>query len=270
MVGRFGKGKCRWLGLAIALVATLGMGGPLVPAWGQRDEGVQTDEQLLQAMDEARFLSGDFLTETVDIRAERPDGIREATVQLLLKLMENEQYRLLIRFLAPEENVGQQFLILEDETVLLCTPDLEMPMNLTEATDVFGDSTVATTAGIQFHEKYEVADREETTLNEEPVLKVELRAGDVEATYPTASAWIDPGTFEPRQVLLFALSGDPLNRITYEEYAELDGDRYIKAQLIENLLQKGYKTRLTTTEISTESLPEELFDPETFCRPQEG
>lgn len=259
---------------AILLLAalTLGLGTHLATVSGQEGESPPTDQELLEGIDEARFVESEsgYVSETVDIRAERPDGVEEATVQLLLKLIEDDQYRLLIRFLAPEENIGQEFLILEDETVLLCTSDLEMPLKISGGTDVYGDSTVTTTAGIRFSEGYEVLNREETTLNEELAVKVDLQALDEDATYPAASVWIDPANLEPRQVILFALSGDPLNRISYEEYAELHGDQYLKQQLIENLLQEGFKTRLTTTGISTDPLAEELFDPEKFCRPEEG
>jgi hypothetical protein len=65
----------------------------------------------------------------------------------------------------------------------------------------------------------------------------------------------------PIKARLFALSGDPLNDVTYQEYATLDKDEYVKKQLIENQLIKTNKTLLTITKIEAKDLPNDLFDP---------
>jgi len=84
--------------------------------------------------------------------------------------------------------------------------------------------------------------------------------------YPTATLWVDPESYLPFEVELYALSGDPLNRIHYDEYAELDGDQYVASQTIETLLFDDYLTVLTVREISADPLDEQLLDPDSFCR----
>ncbi len=252
--------KQTMLMLALALVAGLTM-----TAIAQEP----TDAEILRAIDEARFLEADYVSEVMEIVATRPgEEEQEAAVRISYGTIAGDVFRLRIDNLAPEENVGQSFLILEDESVLLCTPGLEMPLAISGGTSVFGDSTVSTTAGIQFENDYEILSRAEDEFDGAQVLRIEVQ-GIVEGlAYPTATVWVDPETFRPLQVVLYALSGDPLNRITYDEYAELDGDQYLVKQTIETLLFDDFSTVLTITEISTELLVEGLLDPETFCRPE--
>jgi len=262
------KNKMRATILGI-LLATLGMG---VLGMGQ---DVASDAEILKAMDQHRFLDPNtgYVRETMEIYAQRPDSVNEATVRLSIKSGDDEEFRLRIDFLEPEESAGQAFLILPDETVLLCTPDLAMPLRISGGTDVFGDSTVSTTAGINFADAYEIRERADTTLNDTPVLQLELEAIGIGTAYPSATVWVDPITYEPLEAVLYALSGEPLNRIIYESYVsvtfgdEEEGieDRYVTVQIIENLIQEGYTTRLTITDFSVAPIPNDLLDENAFC-----
>ena len=230
-----------------------------------------TDEELLGVIDEARFLESPYVSEVMQIVAIRPGDEGEmGEVQISYRMTEDEPFRLRLDFLAPGETVGQSYLILDDEngTVLLCTPDLEMPLTISGGTDVYGDSTVSTIAGIQFSDQYTVVARSEEILGEATVMRVDVRGTSLGLAYPTATVWVDCETLLPLQVEVYALSGDSLSRIKYEEYAELDGDQYLVKQTIENLILEGFATTLTIAEISTEPLAQELLDPETFCRPK--
>jgi len=234
-----------------------------------------TDLEILEAMDDHRFLDPDtgYVRETMEIYAERPDSIDKATVRLSIKSGNEEDFRLRIDFLEPEDTAGLAFLVLPDGTVLLCTPDLAMPLRISSGTDVFGDSTVSTTAGIQFAEAYSIRERVDTTLHDVPALQLELEAVALGTAYPSATVWVDPVSYQPLAAVLYALSGEPLNRITYESYTsvtfgdEEEGieDRYVTVQIIENLIQEGYRTRLTITDISVAPLPEGLLDEDVFC-----
>lgn len=243
--------------------------------WAQGDV-MPSDEELLQAMDAARFLDSDtgYVVEVMEIHAERPDSVDEATVRLSMRTIEGEEFRLRIDFLAPEDSVGQSFLILEDNSVLLCTPDLAMPLRISGGTDVFGDSTVSTTAGIEFAGEYVILDCQQTTLNDVPVLQLELEAIELGTAYPTATVWVDAETYFPMEAVLYALSGEPLNRISYDEYGiypfeDVEAgfrDSYVVVQTVENLIQEGFITTLTISGIELDPIPEHRLDPEQFCR----
>ncbi len=243
--------------------------------WAQGDV-TPSDEELLQAMDAARFLDSDtgYVVQVMEIYAERPESVDEAVVRLSMRTIEGEEFRLRIDFLAPENSVGQSFLIMEDNSVLLCTPDLTMPLRISGGTDVFGDSTVSTTAGIEFAGEYVILNRLQTTLNDIPVLQLELEAIELGTAYPTATVWVDAETYFPIEAVLYALSGEPLNRIIYAEYGiypfeDVEAgfkDSYAVVQIVENLIQEGFTTTLTISGIELDPIPEHRFDPEQFCR----
>ena len=228
-----------------------------------------TDQEILRAIDEARFLETESVSETMQIVAIRPgEPDQEAAIRISYNTIDDELFRLRLDYLAPEENAGQSFLILEDESVLLCTPGLEFPLVISGGTSVFGDSTVSTTAGIHFEGDYEIVSRAVDTREAVERLRLEVRGIVDGLAYPTAMLWIDPNSYLPLEIELYALSGDPLNRIRYDEYAELDGDRYLVSQTIETLLFDDFSTVLTITEISTEPHAEGLLDRDAFCQQQ--
>jgi len=248
------------------LLATLLLLALQTFASGQ-DASELSDAELLEAIDEARFLSTRFVSETMEIHAKRADSdVQTATVTLSYASLDSDTSSVRIEFVAPEVNAGQIFLILENESVMLCTPSLEMPLLLSGGSDVFGDSTVSTTAGIQLAGQYRIMSRVEETFHDALALRLNLGATTPNAAYPSASIWIVPTTLQPLQLTLYALSGDALSRITFDEFGLLEDDQYLIRQTIENLLLEGYATTLTITGISTDPFPEDLLNPDAFCR----
>ncbi len=221
-----------------------------------------SDEELLQAMDDVRFVDGDEFTMTVDIAAERPDESRQATVKLFFKTIDGEE-RSRVEFLAPEDMVGDVYLNADDET-FFWNPDLATPINLSGSAQVFGDATVVQTVGIGFVDDYQVEGREMGSLEDgAEALVTDMSATNDSVTFPTARVWSDPDTLRPQKMRVFAKSGDPVNDVTFEAYASLEGgDTYVKTQLIQSLLQSANRTQLTITEINPTELSDDLFDPD--------
>ena len=221
-----------------------------------------SDAELLQTMDDARFVEGDEFTMTVDLAAERPDESRQATVKLFFKTIDDEQYSR-VEFLAPEEMAGQVYLTTPEET-FFWSPDIDSPIPFSGSQRVFGDATVVQTVGIGFVDDYAVENRESGTLEDgTDVLITDLSSTNDEVTYPTVKVWSEPDSLKPVRMRVFALSGDPVNEVTFEEYARLDsGDEYVKTQVIQSLLIEANRTLLTITEINPTSLSNDLFDPD--------
>lgn len=218
-----------------------------------------TDDQLLDSFDKARFLEAKSFTITVEVVADRPDGTKQATVQLFFKEIKGERYAR-IEFLAPEDMKGQVYLN-TPQGVFFYQPGLASPLKISGRQQVFGDASVAETVGIQFKKDYKVKARRNTTLNGKPALEVDLTATEKSIAFQSATVTADATTLKPLKARLFALSGDPLNDVTYQEYAELDKDSYLKKQLIENQLIKTNKTLLNITKTEAKDFPDDLFDP---------
>ncbi len=76
-----------------------------------------SDAQILQVADQARFLSADAFNLTTDIVAERPDGMKQATVRALFKRFPDDNgngFRVHIEFLQPPEMQGDVYLIIQN------------------------------------------------------------------------------------------------------------------------------------------------------------
>ncbi len=227
-----------------------------------------SDEELLQAMDYARF--GAFFprgasttTFTVEIVADRPDSTKQAAVQVSFHWIDGAQYTR-IDFLQPEEMAGQVFLA-TPEGVFFWTPDLVTPLKVSGRFEVFGDANVVEVAGIGFQGAYAVTERQAVTVDGgPPTLEVKLEAKYESIAFPFATVIADAASLRPVTLRLFALSGDPFHDVTYEEYDEIDGAPYMKKLLIENLIVTTNKTLLTITNVQNGNLPDELFDPASF------
>lgn len=219
-----------------------------------------SDDQLLEAFDRARFVESPSFTMTVEVVADRPDGTKQAIVQLYFKDIKGKRYAR-IEFLAPEELKGQVYVSTPDG-VFFWQPGLATPLKVSGRQPVFGDSSVAETVGIQFKGDYRVKARRDVTLpGNKPGWELELEATNRSVAFQKALITADKTTLRPLKARLFALSGDPLNDVTYQEYAALEKDEYVKKQLIENQLIKTNKTLLTITKIEAKDLPDDLFDP---------
>lgn len=240
-------------------LAALGLLAVGVVAIAQSDV---SNDDLLKRMDDARFVEGDEFTMTVDIAAERPDESRQATVKLFFKTIDGEQYSR-VEFLAPEDMVGQIYLNTPEET-FFWSPDIDAPLPLSGSAQVFGDATVVQTVGIGFADDYAVENREAGTLEDgTEVLVTDLSSTNDEVTYPAVKVWSEPDSLKPVKMRVFALSGDPVNEVAFEEYATLDsGDQYVKTQVIQSLLIEANRTLLTITEINPTDLSDDLFDPD--------
>ncbi|MCS6902655.1 MAG: outer membrane lipoprotein-sorting protein [Candidatus Bipolaricaulota bacterium] len=219
-----------------------------------------TDEQLLEALDKARFVEATSFTMTVEVVADRPDGTKQAVVQLYFKEINKKRYAR-IEFLAPEDLKGQVYVSTPDG-VFFWQPGLATPLKVSGRQQVFGDSSVAETVGIQFKGDYKIRTRKDVTLpGNRPAWELDLEATDKSVAFQRATVTAERATLRPVRARLFALSGDPLNDVSYQEYALLEKDEYVKKQLIENQLIKTNKTLLTITKIEAKDLPNDLFDP---------
>lgn len=244
----------RWMALTIVGLMAAGL-----MALAQSDV---SDDQLLQQMDDVRFVEGDEFTMTVDIVAERPDESRQATVKLFFKTIDGEEFSR-VEFLAPEDMGGQVYLNTPENT-FFWSPDVATPFRLSGNAQVFGDATVVQTVGIGFIGDYQLESREMGALDDgTEALVTDLSATNDDVTFPTARVWSDPETLRPQKMRVFAVSGDPVNDVSFEEYATLEGgDTYVETQLIQSLLQSANRTQLTITEINPTELSDDLFDPD--------
>jgi len=248
------------VGLGFQVVAQPGApGGPVDPSQ-------MTDEAILGTMDFHRF-SGYFNPElpgttfTSEILAERPDGSKQAVVQVSFLFSQEGGFTARIDYLTPEELAGDVFLITNEE-VFFWNPDLISPIKVNGQFEVFGDATVAEVVGIFFSGDYIISDRAELTLDDgTPALKYDLVATRESVAFQKAGVVADALTLRPITLELFDESGDLLHLNSFESYsATADGRPFFNAQLLDNRVVPVNQTLLKITNIESKVLPDELFD----------
>jgi hypothetical protein len=238
----------RWIALILVGGLALGVAAQTVPS----------DDELLAALDAARFLDPDVNTIRVRIVSTTPDETREA--ELLLRFRGADFAR--IEFVAPPELAGQVYLSTPDATYFF-GPDLAFPIKTSATAEVFGDSAVAQTSGIQFLGKYTIAERRTVLAADgSDLLEVDLAAVDYTVAFQAITVRVDPITLRPLFATLYALSGLPFYDVKYSDYATREnGDVYVRTQLIANRLFLGRETTSELLEVAAAELPAALFDP---------
>jgi hypothetical protein len=241
----------KWIALILVGGLALGVAAQTVPS----------DDELLAALDAARFLDPDVNTIRVRIVSKTPDEVREAELLLRFREADGADFAR-IDFVAPLELAGQIYLTTPDATYFF-GPDLEFPIKTSATAEVFGDSAVAQTSGIRFQDKYTVAARRTTSgADGESLLEIDLVAVDFTVAFQSITLRVDPTTLRPLFATLFALSGLPFYDVTYRTYVTREsGDVYVSVQEIANRLFLGRVTTSEILEASAADLPASLFDP---------
>jgi outer membrane lipoprotein-sorting protein len=219
----------------------------------------QTDEQLLQKADQARFIEANSYRMSSKVSAVRPDGTSEALMAIYNKLFA-EGVRTRVEFLAPESIKGTVYLVVGDD-IYFWQPGLVQPIKISGQQKIFGDASIAEAAGIQFSGKYAVKAKQEEKLDGRDTLKLSLEATSDRVAFAKATLWLDKKELKPLQAILHAVSGEPLKKTLYTKYAKLKDDEYAEEIVVEDLLFKNFTTTIQISDVKVQELPDELFDP---------
>lgn len=219
----------------------------------------QTDDQLLQRADQARFIEANSYVMSSKVIAERPDGKGEALMTIYNKRFA-EGARTRVEFLAPESLKGTIYLVVGDD-IYFWQPGLLQPIRISGQQKIFGDASIAEAAGIQFSGKYSIKAKQDEKLDGREALKLALEATSEKVAFAKVTLWLDKKELKTIQAILHAVSGEPLKKTLYTKYAKLKDDEYAEEIVVEDLLFKNFKTTIQISNVKVQELPDELFDP---------
>lgn len=216
------------------------------------------DGQLLDALDRARFLDAPASQLTLVVRSESNGEVEEAELRLAFREIEGKNY-VRVDFLRPEDQAGQVFLVTPDAT-FFWQPELFAPIRTSGTQAAFGDAAVGQLSGIRFADDYRIASQKPASSADD-LLELELRALSPGVPFQTVIVLVETSSGRPRELRLLALTGVLLYRVSLTEYTELNGDVYVREQVVENALIEGSRTTLSIVAVSFEPLPNEAFNP---------
>ncbi len=214
-------------------------------------------QEILPIIDGLRnFGDTDFSCLMLMISEDPQTGIERSLVRSFRRDRE-DKFLLLIQ--EPLVKRGQGYLMADDnlwfydpESRKFSHTSLNEQFNDSEANNSdFGSSSLA--------EDYTVVRVEQARLGTYDVYVLELSARNDEVTYPTMRLWV---TAEPYLVLkseAYSAGGRRIRTSYYPSYTRIGG-RYMATQVIfRDELVQGKQTRISMSEISTETLPDMIF-----------
>jgi len=209
-------------------------------------------------------------TEVAQLSTQVPEKpLEEATLKLFFKLileMGKAVRLVLVCILAPEQSKGDLYLVQSDllsgqEQFYFFKPGLKDPLPISGELKLFGAIGVGEAAGLSFAGRYQVAERQVDTLDDQVLLLLQLQAVAPTISYQKVSLWVQDD-LRPQQAILRALSGTPLKKLSYESFRRLGQQDVIADNiLVEDLLFSQF-TRFTIQDVQGQELPLEVFSPE--------
>jgi hypothetical protein len=212
-------------------------------------------QKILDAAEDARTGGWRSFVFDVKITDEAATGPRATTnYQVLIKGTE----KTLIKFADPTDK-GKVLLTVEDN-MWLYLPATSRPVRVTPLQKLWGAASNGDVGQTDFAVQYTGEVVGEETLGGKPAFVIELAAKRKSATYSTVRYWVSKQDLTPIQAELRLASDKPSKLTRFEEFEESGGRRFLKRQVIIDLLRKQQKTVLEFSNYRQRDIPDRFFN----------
>ena len=212
-------------------------------------------QKILDAAEDARIGGWRSFVFDVKITDEAATGPRATThYQVFIKGAE----RTLIKFADPSDK-GKLLLTVQDN-MWLYLPATSRPVRVTPLQKLWGAASNGDVGATDFAAQYSGTVVGEETLDGKPAWVLELTARRKTATYSTVRYWVAKQDLIPLQAELRLASDKPSKLTRYEEFEEVGGKRFLKRQVIIDLLRKRQKTVLQFSNYRQREIPDRYFN----------
>lgn len=176
-----------------------------------------------------------------------------------LRVFRKGSDKALLEVLAPEEAKGQKILRVGDEAFILFPENCRI-VPLSSRQNVLGTSfTVADVLRVDLVKDYNAKLVGTEKVGDRQAYKLELTAKDETVPFARILYWAEVETFLPIRSEYYTETGKLLRRAFYEERKELAGALRPSKITIENALEAGTKTVMTTLQMEVSELPDSMF-----------
>jgi Outer membrane lipoprotein-sorting protein len=239
--------KHGWVGIVVSALVVLGE--------GQATPSTEpVPQKILEGAEDAR--TGGFRSFVFDVKItdEGASGSRATTnYQVFIKGGE----RTLIKFADPTDK-GKLLLTVEDN-MWLYLPATSRPIRVTPLQKLFGAASNGDVGQTDFAVQYAGNVVGEETIEGKPAWVLELKAKRKGTTYSAVRYWVTKEGSIPPQAELRLTSDKPSKLTRFEEFEEVGGRRFLKRQIIVDLLRKDRKTILEFSNYEQRDLPDRFF-----------
>ncbi|MCS6937398.1 MAG: outer membrane lipoprotein-sorting protein [Candidatus Bipolaricaulota bacterium] len=179
-----------------------------------------------------------------------------------LRVFKKGSDKALLEVLAPEDAKGQKILRVGDDVVILFPENCRI-VPLSARQNVLGTSfTVADVLRVNLVNDYNAKLLGTERVQDRLAYKLELTAKNDTVPFARILYWADTENFLPLRGEYYTETGRLLRTAIYEERKQLAGALRPSKITIENALEAGTKTVMTTLEMEIKDLPDSIFTKE--------
>jgi hypothetical protein len=208
-------------------------------------------ELLLQAQERQNLNQDSYLLKMKSIIQDKD---KTDTAELKVYIYQGG-IKQLITFTVPKRLANNKYLVIDSNTWMY-QQGLNRPIRISGRQKLFGDAGIGETVGINYYQNYKITN----STNHNEIYKLDLIAKDKKSAYQQARLWITNDGYL-KKVILKALNGTPLKKITYQNYHKINNHQ-LADLVITNLMQnKERTTKLQYIDIQKKNLPAKAFQP---------
>lgn len=212
---------------------------------------VNPEAILKEVFDRQGFTKGSYI---FDLKVSSYEGKESKTAGV--RVYFESVSKQIVTFIEPDRLKDNSYLVIGYNTWLY-QKGLQRPIRISAKQKLFGDAGIAETVGINYLEDYKIV---KTGENDTEYL-YELIALNPKIAYQKAQLWINKNGPKLKEVLLLAVNGKPLKKLTYFDHHMLEGHQVATVEIQNLLLDKDQKTIMEFKSIQNRSFPIEVFDP---------
>jgi outer membrane lipoprotein-sorting protein len=212
-------------------------------------------DQIVSKADGVMFANATELV--VRMRIIRPN---QQETEKRLKVYIKDNNKAFVRYLFPPREEGTSYLLL-DKDVWMYIPGIEKSMRVGSKERMRGtDFSNTDILRVRLSEDYEASLTGKKKIDKDMVYVLDLKAKDTTVAYDKVRYWIRVKDFIPVRQEFFAISGKLLKVLTFKEIKEIGGRVRPTELVMEDMIQKGYKTILNLLEAKFDiEIPEKVF-----------
>lgn len=224
--------------------------------------GETEGEMILRNIDDYLSLESDGTAKVTITTQEKGQGLKK---QEMIYYRQDSTDSFLIIIVSPENERGNGYLK-QGDNMWVYRKNTRTFQHINSDESIGGsDATADDFEMKKLSEEYNIAMEngrekvEDLTIGKVKAYKLEITAKTDEVKDPKRIYWVTQDKFLPLRVQNFSLSGTLMETITFKKYTKID-DTYIPTvQLIVDEFDKGNKTLVNITDISTEDIPAHIF-----------
>lgn len=210
---------------------------------------------ILEQVDAIRSPSDNFVF-TVKLHSRTATSESESEMEVWVR----SSSKSLVLYRQPVKQSGRA-LLLDGANMWIHIPGASRPVRISPQQQLIGAVSNADVARVVFSLDYSTDSMEKVRLDEQQVIRLDLRAKQNSVPYQRIQLWVSEKDLHPLRADFFSLSGKMVRTITYSGYQTVLGRLRPTVLQISDAINPATKATLTYSKFKIQETPEEYYQP---------